>query len=72
MKESDLWDYTDQELRDFLDRVLDETRRQEDYADNSDNPWMREIASRELQTRPVIIRQILDEMRRRNRIWIAP
>ncbi|WP_337013918.1 hypothetical protein [Pantoea sp. AS142] len=72
MKESDLWDYTDQELRDFLDRVLAEIRRQEDYADNSANPLMREIATRELQTSPIIIRQILDEMRRRNRLWIVP
>jgi hypothetical protein len=72
MKESDLWGYSDQQLRDFLDRVLDETRRQEDYADNSDDPWTKEIAIRELQTRPVIIGQILDEMRRRNRLWIDP
>ena len=63
MKESDLRNYTDQELRDFLDRVLDETKRQEDYADNSDDPLMRQIATRELQTRPVIIKQILDEMK---------
>lgn len=72
MKESDLRNYTDQELRDFLDRVLDETKRQEDYADNSDDPLMRQIATRELHTRPVIIKQILDEMKRRNQIWIHP
>ncbi|QTO53806.1 hypothetical protein J8I88_14935 [Duffyella gerundensis] len=72
MKESELRDYTDQELRDFLDRVLADTNRQEDYADNSDDPFMREMAKRELQNRPVIIEQVLDEMRRRNRLWIIP
>lgn len=65
MRESDLRAMDGQELSDYLDEVLDDTRLQEDLADNSPDPLKRLIAGKEAKIRPVIIREILDEMRRR-------